>query len=231
MRIDKRGMYGSADAVADGNAVTIEDYADDVRNWVAVIQQETDAPCVWVLGHSEGGLVALAAAQDPAPICGVILLTTIGRPMGEVLRAQLRANLTDAEEIAQADAAIDLLTAGRRVDPSDLSPSLASMFGPAVQGYLINAFGHDPASLVSSTNLPILILHRGRDLHVDPLDAELLHRAAPEASLVTFPNMNHILRNVHSEKMEDNIATYGDSALALTPGLTDAIVNYVRSTD
>ena len=58
VRIDKRGMFASSMAVADGNAVTIDDYVTDVGSWIAVIRKQTGAPCVWVLGHSEGGLVA-----------------------------------------------------------------------------------------------------------------------------------------------------------------------------
>jgi len=49
--------------VADANAVTIDDYVADITNWTAVIRKRTGATCVWLLGHSEGGLVALAAAQ------------------------------------------------------------------------------------------------------------------------------------------------------------------------
>jgi uncharacterized protein len=63
VRIDKRGMFASAAAVADPNAVTIDDYAADVETWIAAIRKQTGAPSVWALGHSEGGLVALAAAQ------------------------------------------------------------------------------------------------------------------------------------------------------------------------
>src|SRR5438270_7894540 len=64
VRIDKRGMFGSKPAIADGNAVTIADYASDVRSWVQAAREHTGASCVWVLGHSEGGLVALAAGQQ-----------------------------------------------------------------------------------------------------------------------------------------------------------------------
>ncbi|MCX7320910.1 MAG: alpha/beta fold hydrolase [Hyphomicrobiales bacterium] len=70
IRIDKRGMFGSAGAVKDANAVSISDYVDDIRAWVNVARQETDVQCVWILGHSEGGLVALAAAQRHMDICG-----------------------------------------------------------------------------------------------------------------------------------------------------------------
>ena len=46
-------------AVADANAVTIDDYVADVEAWIGVIRKQTGLPCVWLLGHSEGGLVTL----------------------------------------------------------------------------------------------------------------------------------------------------------------------------
>ncbi|MGO3934911.1 alpha/beta hydrolase [Rhodopseudomonas pseudopalustris] len=93
VRIDKRGLYGSRAAVEDPNAVTIDDYADDVKALVSVIPRQAAARCVWVLGHSEGGLVALAAAQTASDHCGVILVSTAGRPLGAVLCEQLRRTL------------------------------------------------------------------------------------------------------------------------------------------
>ena len=68
-------MFGSKAAVADPNKVTIGDYATDTHNWVAAIRERTGARCVWVLGHSEGALVALAAAQQPDGICGIIIVS------------------------------------------------------------------------------------------------------------------------------------------------------------
>ncbi|WP_227697824.1 MULTISPECIES: alpha/beta hydrolase [unclassified Raoultella] len=56
LRIDKRGMFASAMAVEDANAVTIADYVDDVRSWVKMLRREMQTPCIWVLGHSEGGV-------------------------------------------------------------------------------------------------------------------------------------------------------------------------------
>ena len=94
VRIDKRGMFGSAAAIADANAVTLDDYASDVEAWIAVMRKQTGAPCVWALGHSEGGLVALVAAQKAAHVCGLVLVAAPGRPLGDILREQLRANPT-----------------------------------------------------------------------------------------------------------------------------------------
>ena len=78
VRIDKRGMYGSASAIPDANDVVIDDYAADVHSWVAAIRARTGVSSVWVLGHSEGGLVALLAARQSADIAGLILVATAG---------------------------------------------------------------------------------------------------------------------------------------------------------
>ena len=47
LRIDKRGLFGSAAAVKDANSATLADYGDDVKAWVAVLRKETGAPCAF----------------------------------------------------------------------------------------------------------------------------------------------------------------------------------------
>jgi len=66
LRIDKRGLFGSKAAVADPNDVTIAAYAADAHAWVDMLRAKTGRSCVWLLGHSEGSLVALKAAQEGA---------------------------------------------------------------------------------------------------------------------------------------------------------------------
>ena len=124
LRIDKRGMFGSKAAIPDANKVTIADYASDVHRWAAAARQKTRARCVWVAGHSEGGLVALAAAQNRTDICGVITLAAPGRPIGPVMREQFRDNPANAPILAPALAAIDTLERGGSVDSASLPAPL-----------------------------------------------------------------------------------------------------------
>ena len=126
VRIDKRGMFASAAAVADGNAVTIDDYVADVGAWIGAIRKETGVSCVWLLGHSEGGLVALAAAQKLPDICGLVLVSAAGRPLGDVLRTQLQANPANAPILPQAMAAIESLEAGKHFDVAGMHPAACS---------------------------------------------------------------------------------------------------------
>ncbi len=229
VRIDKRGMFASTAAVKDANAVTIQDYADDVHAWVRTIRSRTTAPCVWLLGHSEGGLVALAAAQDDPGVCGLVLAATAGRPFDAVLRAQLEANPANAPLLEQANASIAKLKAGSRVDAGQLAAPLAALFRPEVQGFLIDAFAHDPAALIGSVRKPVLILQGERDLQVSRADAERLAQANPRASMVLLPATNHVLKTVNGDDRRANAATYADPSLPLAPGVAEAIASFIKA--
>lgn len=228
LRIDKRGMFGSKAAIADANAVTIGDYAADAHAWVDMLRQRTGRSCVWILGHSEGALVGLQAAQDPKGICGLILVSAPGRPLGEVIRGQLRANPANAALLAQGEAAIDQLEAGKRVPAASLPAPLQPLFNDRVQGYLIGMFAHDPAKLIAAIKLPVLIVQGDKDIQVSVADAELLEKAQPVATLKLLPGINHVLKPVTGDDRTANVATYGDPNLPIAPGIAGAIAAFVR---
>jgi uncharacterized protein len=229
VRIDKRGFAGSAGATPDGNAVTIPDYVSDVHAWTTVIRQRTGASCVWLLGHSEGGLVAMAASRNQPDICGLILVSTAGRPMGEVLREQLKANPTNAPLLDQALPAIDDLEAGKRVDTTNMPPSLLRLFNPKVQRFLISAFSYDPSQLLKGYPKPVLILQGLRDMQVHEVDANILKEADPNATLTLLPDVNHVLKSVNSDDRRANIATYSNASLPLAPGVVSAISDFLTA--
>jgi pimeloyl-ACP methyl ester carboxylesterase len=228
IRADKRGLFGSKSAIPDANKVTIADYAADAHRWAALARTTSGNRCAWLLGHSEGALIALAAAQTPEGLCGVILVAAPGRKLGDVLREQLRANLANVPVLASALAAIDSLEAGKLVDTADMNPALLPLFAPQVQPFLIDLMSKDPALLASRIRAPILIIQGGRDLQVSPADAERLHKAQPTSRLSLFPEMNHVLKRVATDDRAANLAAYSNSALPIEPGLADAIAEFVK---
>jgi len=228
VRIDKRGMFGSKAAIPDANKVTIDDYAADTHAWVKAIRARTGAKCVWVLGHSEGGLVALDSAQKPEGICGVILVSAAGRKLGDILREQLRANPANAPLLSDALAAIASLEAGKAIDVAAMPAALQRLFAPQVQPFLINQMAMDPARLAASTKVPMLIVQGGRDLQVSETDAKDLAAAQPKAKLVLIPAMNHVLKDVASDDRAANVATYADPSIPVDSRLVGAIADFVR---
>ena len=228
VRIDKRGMFTSAAATPDANDVTIADYASDVHSWVATLRQSTGAACVWLIGHSEGALVAMASAEDREGICGLVLVAGAGRPLADVLREQLRANPANGPLLEQAMPVIDALEHGRRVDTSALHPALQGLFAPQVQKFLISTFAYNPRQMLAAYPKPVLIVQGLRDIQVSEADAHLLQQAAPHASLVLLPDVNHVLKTVKSADRAANLATYTDPVLPLAPGAASAIADFIH---
>jgi pimeloyl-ACP methyl ester carboxylesterase len=228
VRVDKRGMFGSRSAIRDPNAVTIGDYATDTHNWVDVARKRTGNRCAWVLGHSEGGLVALSTGQQPEGICGIILVSAPGQKMSDLIRKQLRANPANAPLLDSATAALDSLERGKKVDVSGMDPALQRLFVPQVQGFLIDMFARDPVALARTVQVPMLIVQGEHDLQVSVEDARALAAAQPKAKLVFLPTMNHVLKDVPSEDRAANLATYADPSLPVDTGLVDAIAEFVK---
>ena len=227
VRIDKRGMFGSSAAIPDPNAVTMADYAADIHAWARTLRVRTGAPCVWVLGHSEGGLAALVAAQDTSDLCGLILVAAVGRPLAQVLREQIAASPDNASILPALDVALALARAGRTIDPATLPPALAPMFPPKLVTYWRSILAYDPAALIASYRGPVLILQGTRDIQVSLADAERLAAADPRAAFVRLTGANHVLKRVGSEDRAANVATYADATLPLAPGVVAPIAAFV----
>jgi pimeloyl-ACP methyl ester carboxylesterase len=228
VRIDKRGMFGSKGAIPDANKVTIADYAADAHAWVASARAATGAKCVWVLGHSEGSLVALTAGQKPDGICGIISVSGTGRKLGAVLRGQLNANPANAPILPPALAAIDSLEAGKPVDATTLPAPLQPLFNAAVQPFMIDLMAQDPPKLAGALTVPYLIVQGDKDMQVSVEDAEILAAAQPKAKLEVIPGVNHVLKTVASDDRGANLATYGDASLPIAQPVVDAIAGFVK---
>jgi hypothetical protein len=224
VRVDKRGMFGSQGA-GDPNAVSVEVYAADYRAWIDAIRARTGHACVFLLGHSEGALMVSAAAVGRSDVCGLVLVSGMGRRMGDVLRAQLRDNPANAPVLAPALAAVAELEAGRKVDTSAMHPALLPLFAPQVQDFLISVLAADPVELVGKANVKTLVVQGSTDLQVTLEDARLLD-AAPGTTLEIVDGMNHVLKQAPAERAA-NLATYADPSLPLHPRLVEVIRGFV----
>lgn len=226
LRVDKRGMFGSTSA-GDANAVTVDLYARDYRDWAGLLREETGNECVYLLGHSEGGLmVSAAGAQMDDGLCGVILVAAPGRRLSDVMREQFRSNPANAPIMDDAMTALDTLEAGDTVDVSEMHPALQGIFNPTVQDFLASLFATDPAALVGAIDAPVLVVQGERDIQVTIEDAQLLADAGGE--LVVLPGVNHILKDAPEDRA-GNFATYSDPDLPLADSVVPAIAGFVKS--
>ena len=157
VRIDKRGMFGSVGA-GDPNVTSAQAYVDDIHAWIDAIKTERGSKCVFLLGHSEGALMVSLAAQGRKDVCGLILVSGMGRKMGDVIREQLTSNPANAPVLDQALRAVSEVEAGRHVDVTGMHPALLPLFNPKVQDYLIAMFAIDPVQAVSAASIDTLII-------------------------------------------------------------------------
>lgn len=223
VRTDKRGVGESAAALTAEADLRFTHYSDDARAWAAETARLTGQPCAWLIGHSEGALVALVAvAGGDEAVCGLVLLAGPGRPIGAVLREQL-ANAPEPLR-SQAGAILGELEAGRPV--TDVPPQLAALFRPSVQPYMISWLPLDPAALVAAWDGPVMIGQGTTDIQVGLTDANALAAARPDARLAIWEGVNHLLKIAPADRAA-NMATYRDPTLPLAPGVVDDVAGFI----
>jgi uncharacterized protein len=221
LRYDKRGV-GQSGTKFDPATTVLDDFAADALAIAARLRADPRFSTLALLGHSEGGLLALMIAERAAPDV-LLLVATPGRPLAVVLREQLARRL-DPRAMVDVDR---LLAAVRRGAPPDpIPPPLAPLFAPAVRAFLRSALDLDPLPLLRAAKARVTIVQGAFDAQVMRIDARRLADARPDATLTILPTMNHVLKAEPSAAMPQ--ASYSDPSRPLAPGLGDMLAAALR---
>jgi pimeloyl-ACP methyl ester carboxylesterase len=224
LRYDKRGAGGWKAEFGKPEDFRFKDYVDDAASLVNYLRTSGKFSRVVVIGHSEGGLVAILSAKQ-VPIDRLILLVTAARRQGDLLKAQLERRQIPPDILDPILKAIDSIMAGQIVDP----PPRGLAIAPSMQPSLASAFVIDPIDPLKSIDKPTLIVGGGRDVQVARLDFAALSAAAPLAKTLWLPDMNHVLVDVTDDA--DNLAAYNQPERALDVNLVDAIAAFTLAED
>jgi pimeloyl-ACP methyl ester carboxylesterase len=218
LRYDKRGAGGWKAEFGRPEDFRFKDYVDDAAALVNYLRGSGKFSKVVLVGHSEGGLVAILTARR-VPVDRVVLLATAARRQGDLLKAQLEKTLAPDlfKPIAKA---IDDIMAGQIVDPP---PGLA--IPPSMQPGIASAFAEYPIVPLKLIEQPTLIVAGGRDRQVARLDFVALGAASPLAKTLWLPDMNHVLVDVADEA--DDVAAYNQPERALDTVLIDSVADFV----
>lgn len=224
VRYDKWGVGQSRPEDHDEAGLTVDLYAEDAAAWVEELRRDRRFSRVVVIGHSEGSLIgALAAGAGTGRADGYVSVAGLGRPGQTVLRERLEKRLrTDLLEAGNR--VLDTLEAGETTD--DVPEELDRIFRPALQPYLLSWFRHDPAEVVASLDMPVLLVQGTTDIQVPVSEAEVLHAARPRAELVRVEGMNHIFKTVPDDG-ERQADSYVDPSLPVADELVRAVVDFV----
>jgi alpha-beta hydrolase superfamily lysophospholipase len=208
LRYDKRGVGASTGTFL---AAGLTDNVADARAALDTLagRPEIDPARLFVVGHSEGALIAIAlAAQNDAPVAGLVLLAGTARTGAEILRWQVAA-ITPS-----LPAPVRTLLRLMRTDLVEKSAKNHERLRRTttdvvrVQGRRINAkwfrefLDYDPAADLTRLRMPVCALTGGKDLQVDPDDLDRI------AALVQGPVDTHRPADVtHLLRREDGPAS------------------------
>ena len=223
LRFDKYGIAKSADPAFDESKLTFDHYVNHVDALIGQMKAKgfTD---IYLVGHSEGSLIGLAAIQK-AKVKGFVSVAGAGFPADEILKTQLKPQLPP-DMYNQTIGLIDSLKNGNQV--TSAPAALYSLFRPSVQPYLISWFKYSPVELMSKISCPTLIIQGDKDLQITMADAQNLAKAAKNGKLIVVKEMNHVLKTVTGDTQE-NMASYSNPALPVNAELSKAIIDFVLS--
>jgi pimeloyl-ACP methyl ester carboxylesterase len=232
VRYDKRGIgeTGKAMILAAEKAKTVlrevdltfEDYIDDAVLWCRKLRADPRFASLTVLGHSEGSLIGMVAAQRMGANA-YVSIAGAGRPLQQILLEQVKSQLPP-DLLKATEGILDQLAAGKSVE--SVPKALNMLFRPSAQPYLISWLRYDPAKEIAKLRIPVLIVQGTTDIQASLRDANRLAAANSAGALMLIDGMNHVLKMVPAEQ-DKQISSYSDPSLSVAPELISAISKFV----
>lgn len=244
LRYDDRGVGGSG---GGSNDDTTADFASDARVAMDYLRArpEIDANRIGLMGHSEGGSTALIATSEGAPAAFVVMIAGPALSGAALLPEQyaritsaagataeqaaeirrVRAEIMDAlvrnmEDRAAAAQAVDAILSAAGVPEPARGREVAGLSS----GWYRYFAAYDPAPALTALRTPLLAIYGGKDLNVPAdLNAPVVSRLKPDATVVVLPGLNHLLQ--HSETGLG--AEYGTITETLAPEAIATVVDWV----
>jgi dienelactone hydrolase len=212
LRYDTRGA-GSTKIGADAFEQGLESIIADARAALAYLRSrpEVDGKRLFLIGHSQGGNVALQLARENDDLKGVVLMAAMGRNIEELLvdqTAQHSKNLGLSPE--QIDAQVKrlhdfvaLALSDRAWVPGEIPDHL--YVGARNRKWIVEHMHSQATDLIGGVKCPILVAQGAEDFQVLPTrDAEKLVAAARAAgrnvSYLLLPGLDHLFKKVSGNK-------------------------------
>jgi pimeloyl-ACP methyl ester carboxylesterase len=224
VRFDKRGI-GASPFSGDLSAVTFGDFVGDAAAGARALAADRRFTKVVLVGHSEGALLAVRAANLGAPVAGVVTMAGMGRPFTVVLREQL-ARQMDSAQLAAYDRTVSAYLADGPMPAVD--SSLRMLLNPSVRRFLQTESAIDPAAEARRLPVPLLVLQGATDIQVSVQDAEALRTARPQAEVHILPETSHMFVHAASRDPVAQAPGYSDPAAPLVPELVPLIAGFVE---
>ena len=197
LRYEKRTKARPQD-FADGKYTMDEETTDDAVAAVAALRAASgiDPGKVFVLGHSQGGMLAPRIAQRSGHVAGLILFAAPARSLLTILPEQNRY-LFNADGVIDAQEQQFLEELDRKIAKVRGNADIADKDTPLglPVGYWRAFEKIDPIVDAHQLEIPMLLLQGGRDFQVVDTDWQLWKKgfpADPRVSFRHYPALNHL---------------------------------------
>lgn len=208
LRFDTRGA-GTTQLGSDTLDRGLTSDIADARACLAFLRTrpETAGQPLFIIGHSQGGMaaLALAAEKDAVPLAGVVLMATPGRDLDEMIADQVVARGEDVGlsraqidfQLAELKEATALIRSGRPWQAGEIPDYLLTVF--RTRTWYEEMLRYRTPDLIAHLRCPALVCQGGKDFQVSPTrDAEALVAAARKAGVncgyALFPDLDHLFK-------------------------------------
>ena len=201
IRYDKRTKAYGAKIVAEGENPSMEnEYVQDVLSAVQLAKNTLgiDSKRVYIVGHSQGAMLAPRFAQRCKDIKGIVMMSANARPLEDLVPAQMHYifsldSLSKEEEKQLAEMKEQVVNV-KKLGTKNFNPKITLPLGlPASYWKDINDYHQ--LKVARLLTCPILILQGERDYQVTMDDFFLWRKELSGKSNVTFksyPKLNHL---------------------------------------
>ena len=199
LRYDKRGVGESG---GDYKAAGFFDNVADARAALDALEQQdaVDPGRLFVVGHSEGALIATELASEEPP-AGVVLLAGAAQPGKDVLQWQakgLAKTLPAPAKFLMKVLRQDLVKTNQKrlAQLEATTGDTARMQMVKVNAKWFREFmAHDPSESLKKAVVPVLAITGSKDVQVDPADVARMESLAPTRFTGhVLDDVTHLLR-------------------------------------
>jgi pimeloyl-ACP methyl ester carboxylesterase len=154
-------------------------------------RRETQGQPLVAVGYDQGGFIAMRLGATEQRVKGVVLISTPGRPLVDVIANDFVRGVPDpakAQVVADAmrAAAAQVVSTGTVPSRESLPEELRPIFS-ADPAYLKGLFAFDPVAEAANVKVPTLIVRGGNDGSILPGDVDRLMAALPKGEVLLSP--------------------------------------------
>ncbi len=219
-RYDKRIVKQMKLRTVNEKNIRFDDFIDDAIAILKYFKKDQRFSKIYIIGHSQGSLVGMMAAQSGAD--GFVSIAGAGQEIDDVIVDQLAKQAPGLVDNARTS--FDDLRANGVA--YNYSPGLASIFRKDIQPFIYTWMQYDPKVEIAKLNIPVLIINGDKDTQVQVSEAELLKNAKPDAEYIIIPKMNHIFKEIEGNDLE-NSKSYNIYNLPVMPELVEVISSFI----